>query len=264
MKVPALIAALAGIAMLAAAAFLVLDDDGSGGPEPAGGVDPLEALRALVLLPRLGMDEPPPDDIPGPSYPLATVRPGQRVDLLDSPGGRVVARVGDETEFGSLRRFWVAEVMGDWFGVPAPELGNGELGWIRDDRTVLDVSQTHYSIVADVSEQTVDLRYGDRVLDRIPVTVGTQSSPTPLGEYAVTDGLVGEGVGPYYGCCILALTGHQPNLPSNWLGGDRIAIHGTPDAIGGARSAGCLRASDPDIVSLFARVPLGAPVFIGP
>lgn len=154
--------------------------------------------------------------------------------------------------------------MGDWFGVPAPELGNGELGWIRDDRTVLDVSQTHYSIVADVSEQTVDLRYGDRVLDRIPVTVGSQSSPTPLGEYAVTDGLVGEGVGPYYGCCILALTGHQPNLPSNWLGGDRIAIHGTPDAIGGARSAGCLRASDPDIVSLFARVPLGAPVFIGP
>ena len=29
------------------------------------------------------------------------------------------------------------------------------------------------------------------------------------------------------------------------------------DAIGGARSAGCLRASNPDMVSLFARVPLG-------
>ena len=199
MKVPALNAALAGIAMLAAAAFLVLDDDGSGGPEPAGGVDPRGAPRARPASQarngraRAGR-HPRPHIRPRPSGP------GRRVDLLDSPGGRVVARVGDETEFGSLRRFWVAG-RGDWFGVPAPELGNGELGWIRDDRTVLDVSQTHYSIVADVSEQTVGLRYGDRVLDRIPVTVGSQSSPTPLGEYAVTDGLVGEGVGPYYGCC---------------------------------------------------------------
>ncbi len=264
MKVPAPIAALAMIAALAAAAFLVLDEDDSGGSVEVGAVDPLHGLRAPVLLPRLGIDEPPADEVPGPSYPLATVRPGKTVALRDSPGGSVMERVGDETEFGSLRRFWIAEVRGDWFGLPAPELGNGVLGWIRDDRTVLDISETHYSIVADVSLQQLELRYGDQVLDRIPVTVGSPSSPTPLGRYAVTDGLVGEGVGPYYGCCILALTGHQPNLPANWIGGDRIAIHGTPEAIGGARSAGCLRASDPDMVSLFARVPLGAPVFIIP
>ena len=264
MKVPALIAALVAVVVIAAAAFLILGDAGSDDAGAVGTVDPLEALRAPVLLPRLGVAEPPADDVPGPSYPLATVRAGERVELRDSPGGRVIAEVGDETEFGSVRRFWIAEVRGDWFGVPAPELGNGVLGWIRDDRIILDVSETHYSVVADVSEQQLELRYGDRVLDRIPVTVGSPSSPTPLGRYAVTDGLVGEGVGPYYGCCILALTGHQPNLPANWLGGDRIALHGTPDAIGGARSAGCLRASDPDMVSLFARVPLGAPVFINP
>ena len=43
-----------------------------------------------------------------------------------------------------------------------------------------------------------------------------------------------------YGCCILALSGHQDNLPAGWPGGDRLAIHGG-SGIGSADSAGCLR-----------------------
>ena len=165
MKVPALNAALAGIAMLAAAAFLVLDDDGSGGPEPAGEWT-LEALRAPVLLPRLGMDAARAGRHPRPQL-SARDRPARAAWTCSiRPAAGSSRESGTKPEFGSLRWFLVAEVRGDWFGVPAPELGNGELGWIRDDRTVLDVSQTHYSIVADVSEQTVGLRYGDRVLDR--------------------------------------------------------------------------------------------------
>ena len=260
MKVPAAIAALA---LVAVTGFLLLSgEDDSGGSPPGSADGPLGALRASIPLPDYSLVAPPADDVPGPSYPLATVRAGHTVVLRDRPQGEVIARLGDETEFGSVRRLWIAEVSGDWFGVPAPELGNGQLGWIRDDRTALEVSQTPYSVDVDVSEQSLELRYGDAVLDRIPVTVGSPSSPTPLGSYAVTDGLVGGGLGPYYGCCVLALTGHQPNLPASWLGGDRIAIHGTPDVVGGARSSGCLRASNPDMVSLFARVPLGAPVFI--
>jgi lipoprotein-anchoring transpeptidase ErfK/SrfK len=94
------------------------------------------------------------------------------------------------------------------------------------------------------------------------VTVGSKTSPTPLGKYAVTDGVDGRGLGPWYGCCILALSGHQNSLPAGWIGGNRIAIHGTPGSVGGADSHGCLRASDADMTSLFARVPLGTPVFI--
>jgi lipoprotein-anchoring transpeptidase ErfK/SrfK len=108
----------------------------------------------------------------------------------------------------------------------------------------------------------LELRFGKRLLDRFPVTVGSRTSPTPLGDYFVTDGLVGRGLGPWYGCCVLALSGHQNNLPSGWIGGNRIAIHGTPGSVGGAESHGCLRASDQDMISLFARVPLGTPVFI--
>jgi hypothetical protein len=219
------------------------------------------ALRATVPLPEAHLNPPPPK-VKGPSFPIATVKPGHRIALHASPGGRVVERVGDRTEFGSMRVYWIERVSGAWFGVPTPDLPNGQLAWIRDDRFALDVSQTHFWIDADVPRQTLELHYGDRLLDRFPVTVGSPSSPTPLGDYSVTDGLVGKGLGPWYGCCALALSGRQPNLPAGWIGGDRMAIHGTPGSIGGANSHGCLRASDPDMISLFARVPLGAPVFI--
>jgi hypothetical protein len=221
----------------------------------------IDALRATVPLPDVHVN-PAPSPVKGPSFPIATVRPGHTIALRASPGGRVVARTDDRTEFDSMRVFWIERVQGPWFGVPAPEMPDGQLAWIRDDRFALDVSQTHFWIDANVSRQILELHYGDRLLDRFPVTVGSPTSPTPLGDYSVTDGLVGKGLGPWYGCCALALSGHQPNLPPGWIGGNRMAIHGTPGSIGGANSHGCLRASDPDMISLFARVPLGAPVFI--
>jgi L,D-transpeptidase-like protein len=252
---------------MAVALFVVLTrgedhPEGTRVDAAGGSGDLLSVLRSTVPLPHFSLGPPPPDKVRGPEFPLARVRPGQRVELRDAPGGRVIARLGHLTEFGSARTFWIARRQGAWFGVPAPELGNGRIGWISDNRTALHLAETHYWIVADTSAHLLELHYGNRVLNRFPVTVGSPGSPTPLGDYSVTDGLAGRAVGPYYGCCILALSGHQPHLPPNWLGGDRIAIHGTPGSIGGASSAGCLRASDRDMVQLFARVPLGAPVFI--
>ena len=80
----------------------------------------------------------------------------------------------------------------------------------------------------------------------------------------MTDRISGAAFGPYYGCCILALSGHQPHTPAGWQGGDRLAIHGTdsPGVIGTAVTAGCLRASDSDLHVLMQRVPLGTPVVI--
>jgi hypothetical protein len=228
---------------------------------PSSGNGALDAFRASVPLPQVRL-KPPPDPVGGPSFPLATVRPGHRVALRASPGGPVVARVGDRTEFGSIRVFWIQRVDRGWFGVAAPELPDGQLGWIRDDRFILALSRTHFWITADVFTRQLELHFGNRVLDRFPIGVGSPGSPTPLGQYSVTDGLVGSGLGPWYGCCVLALSGHQPNLPTGWIGGNRMAIHGTNSSIGAANSHGCLRASDPDMIRLFARVPIGAPVFI--
>jgi lipoprotein-anchoring transpeptidase ErfK/SrfK len=96
------------------------------------------------------------------------------------------------------------------------------------------------------------------------VAIGRAGSETPTGRFAVTDKLTGTSYGPYYGCCIMALSGHQPNPPPGWTGGTRLAIHGTdsPATIGTAASAGCLRAGDGDLHQLMRRVPVGTPVSI--
>jgi lipoprotein-anchoring transpeptidase ErfK/SrfK len=229
-------------------------------PTPSGNAA-VDALRASVPVPDVQVN-PPASARRGPRFAIATVKPGRKIALHASPGGRVLKQVGPRTEFGSTRVFWIERVSGAWFGVPTPDLPDGKLAWIKDDRFALDLSQTRFWISADISRRLLRLHYGNRVLQRIRVTVGSQSTPTPLGNYSVTDGLVGRGIGPWYGCCVLALSGHQSNLPSGWIGGNRIAIHGTPGSVGGADSHGCLRASDPDMIYLFARVPLGAPVFI--
>jgi lipoprotein-anchoring transpeptidase ErfK/SrfK len=66
-----------------------------------------------------------------------------------------------------------------------------------------------------------------------------------------------------YGCCLLALSGHQPIVRPGWAGGARIAIHGSPSQlVGEAASAGCLRARNEDLRYLMKRIVLGTPVRI--
>ena len=94
-----------------------------------------------------------------------------------------------------------------------------------------------------------------------PVTIGAPGSDTPTGTFAVTDTFRG-GLNPVYGCCAVALSATQPDVPSGWLGGNLIAFHGTAGTLGVAISHGCVRAADPDVSALVNRVPLGTPVFI--
>ena len=205
---------------------------------------------------------PAPKPPPGPSFDIASVWPGRHVVIRDAPRGRAITRVGARTEFGLPRTFSIAGRSGDWLGVHSPELANGQVGWIRDDREDVQLYSTAYWLQVDLSSRRIGLRYGRRLLERIPVTIGAAGTETPTGDYAVTDVLAGSEIPSYYGCCILALTGHQTNLPAGWIGGDRIAIHGSVGPVGGAASHGCLRASNSDLVQLVARIPLGTPVFI--
>ena len=101
---------------------------------------------------------------------------------------------------------------------------------------------------------------------RLSIDVGRLESPTPTGRFAVTDKLAGSNFSASYGCCILALSAIQPNLPAGWSGGNRIAIHGTlsSGAFGQAVSAGCMHARDADLRYLMRLLPLGTPVVIRP
>jgi hypothetical protein len=195
-----------------------------------------------------------------PAFQIAHVH--KAIALRARPGGRVVARLGRRTEFGSPETLAVVRRRGSWLAVVSTTRPNGRLAWVRAGSVRL--SSTRFSLTLDLSRRRLVLKKGESVLRRMPVGVGRPGSPTPTGRFAVTDELAGASYGPYYGCCIIALSAHQPHLPAGWPGGDRIAIHGTnaPATIGAASSAGCAHARDSDLRVLMRRVPLGTPVFI--
>jgi lipoprotein-anchoring transpeptidase ErfK/SrfK len=187
---------------------------------------------------------------------------GSSIALHSSARGPVVARLGTTTEFGSPLRLGVVKDRGRWLGVVSTRLPNGRLGWVK--RSEVYLGTTEISLELDLSSRRLLVKRGDTVVRRMVVGVGRPSSPTPQGRFAVTDKLSGYRYSAAYGCCIVALSAHQPNLPAGWTGGNRIAIHGTNDAssIGVASSAGCPHAGYADMQALMRRVPLGAPVFI--
>jgi len=204
----------------------------------------------------------PPAAAPEPRGRWTTARITRRTTLRARPGGRVVARIGTRTEFGSPRVLGVTGRRGRWLRVIAAERPNGRPAWIA--RRAARLGATDVSIRVDRSRRRLTVRRAGRVLRRLPVAVGRPGTPTPLGRFAVTDRLHSSRADSPYGCCAVALSGHQTELLEGWPGGDRLAVHGTPnpETIGDAVSLGCLRASRRDMRMLMRSVPLGAPVFI--
>ena len=63
-----------------------------------------------------------------------------------------------------------------------------------------------------------------KVVRKLQVAIGRRGNPTPKGRFTVTDKLRVTDPGSPYGCCVLALTGHQ-NRPAAGLAGRRPAGH---------------------------------------
>ena len=121
-----------------------------------------------------------------------------------------------------------------------------------------------WSLNADLSKRKLEVRHNGKTVRTMSIGVGRTDHPTPQGRFAVTDKLRVSDPGSPYGCCVLALTGHQTRLPQGWPGGDRLAVHATRDLSGlGKRvSLGCMRTDPRDTKWMMKRVPLGTPVFI--
>jgi L,D-transpeptidase catalytic domain len=191
-----------------------------------------------------------------------TARVLRATALRAAPGGRRVGRLRRRTEFGSPKVVSVLRRRGGWLRVVVPERPNGRPAWVRAAATrpgAVDVS-----IHVDRSARRLVVRRGDRVLRRVRVAVGRPGTETPTGRFAVTDKLRTRRPDSPYGCCAIALSGHQTKLLPGWPGGDRLAIHATPQAetIGQAASLGCLQAPTRAMRKLLRAVPLGAPVFV--
>jgi hypothetical protein len=186
---------------------------------------------------------------------------GATVGLRAAPGSaRVLATAARTTEFGSPTTFAVTGFRGRWAEVISPLLPNGVLGFVAVRQ--LRLRHVRVAVDVDLSARRLRVWLGGAIVRRVQVAIGASASPTPIGRFAVTDQLTGLYTSSY-GCCILALSGHQTHLPPGWTGGDRLAIHGG-GGIGSAVSSGCLHAGEPDLRWLLRRVPLGTQVVIHP
>jgi L,D-transpeptidase catalytic domain len=228
--------------------------------ESSGG-DGDDDTRDFVPAQGGPLEEPFPTE-PRKAACYSTAYLPQPTVLYTQPGGRERLRITARTEWGSPRVLGVLEQRGDWLGVQAAELRNGEIAWVPRERARTDC--VRWSLHADLSKRRLLVRRDGRTVRKMRVAVGRRGNPTPKGRFTVTDKLRVTDPGSPYGCCVLALSGHQTNLPDYWPGGDRLAVHATSDesSIGRPVSLGCLRAESRRARWLIETVPLGAPIFI--
>lgn len=197
---------------------------------------------------------------PGSGALVATVL--HRTGMRSSPGGRVFAAVSTKTIFGSPQVLSVARTSGRWLGVVSPQAGNNHLGWIPASDTSL--GRVNWELKVSLAARMVTVLDNGRALKHYTVAIGRPTAPTPTGRFAVTDRLTtGDPSGPY-GCCILALSAEAPHAIQDWSGGNRIAIHSTPEtsSIGLPISHGCLRLTLAEGRWLINHIPLGTPALI--
>jgi L,D-transpeptidase-like protein len=190
---------------------------------------------------------------------VAAIRPGHRLALHVRPNGHTVGVLGSRTVYGSQLTMPVVRMRGDWLGVMTAAMPNGHIGWVKAQAGALAFGRVRLELEADLSRQMLRVWAHGRVVRRIRVGIGRAGSATPTGRFSITDKMPGSWLGSGYGCCLLALSGSQPNPPPGWTGGARIAIHGGGY---GAVSAGCLHASTADLRYLMRVVRLGMPIVI--
>src|SRR3954471_19656766 len=117
-----------------------------------------------------GPTAPKPAPKPQPAFSIVHLPPGRTVALRSKPGGRVIAHVSSTTQFGSGTTLAVAASRGHWIGVTSTDIPNGTLGWLKRDG--LRASTTHMAIRIDLSQRSLELRDGRRLIRHASVGIG--------------------------------------------------------------------------------------------
>ncbi|MFC0042478.1 L,D-transpeptidase [Actinomadura rayongensis] len=199
-----------------------------------------------------------------PSYEIATAR-GKRIDVFRTPdGGAPWKTLTSPNSYGAPRVFRVSGVRDGWLDVYLPLRPNGVRGWIRAS----DVTLSRTTLRLSISERALrfTVHDGDRVLRTGPVATGTGGTPTPTGQFFVTELVKPADPGGPYGAYAFGLSGYSPTLTRFAGGPGQIAVHGTnaPGRLGSRASHGCVRVANTDVTWMARHLPLGAPVDILP
>jgi hypothetical protein len=179
---------------------------------------------------------------------------------------RIVGTVRSTSKYyGVPITIWVeaTNAAGMWGKVQLPYVWPRTDGWIRLGG--LTRSHTDVLVTVDLSQHTVRVYRSGNLRYRVRAATGASSSPTPPGDYVVTD-RVPFAAGGALGSFAFGLSGIQARLPAGWSGGNQLAIHGTdePWSIGRSVSAGCVRVSEWSLSRFEPLLRLGTPVIVTP
>lgn len=229
----------------------------------------LFAIIVLAVAPSaLGAPEPA---APTPAASWAAQLRGPVV-ARSAPraGARVVNRVDSRTAFWRRpqRLLVLSGVVRDdagagWIRVRLTDRPNGSSGFIPV--RAVRLSRSVIRVRVRIGARTVNLLRNGRRIASYPAAVGTSSTPTPVGLFAIQDPVPSSArqrsyLGPY----ILTLTAYSTVLTSFMGGNGLVAIHGTSSdaSLGRAVSHGCIRVSNRAVSRLYGLVRPGTPVEI--
>ncbi len=227
-------------------------------PEP---VAPSTPAAASPPSPEASPSVTPPADYTGHEAVgmVATVQE-ELISPLDAPDGEPVIEMANPARPGVPLVFLVVGGEGDWLQVQLPMRPNGSTGWIQSSE--VELASLSYALHVSTADRTVTLTRNGEQLEVFDAAIGTGDTPTPTGEYFITELLrpTNEGYGPY----AFGISAFSEVLTSFGGGPGQIGLHGTPDesSIGQAASHGCIRLNNDDISRLAEILPLGTPITI--
>jgi lipoprotein-anchoring transpeptidase ErfK/SrfK len=237
-------------------------------PQPAigalaTGLQPVAiSVGSIAMLPA---DPTYQEERPKPSL-LVHVRAGMAVRARPDTNAQAIGTMPSSSKYYRLPLVaWVQEVSdnGRWGRVEIPYTWPHRTGWIL--LRGLPSESTWVTVEVDLSRHRITLERRGHPAFSMRAATGAPSTPTPSGNYFVTD-RVPFSVGSSYGAFAFGISGIQPRVPAGSTGGNQLAIHGTnsPSLIGRSVSAGCLRVSESSLHRLLPLLRLGTPVVIHP
>ncbi|MGN6695234.1 MAG: L,D-transpeptidase [Aquihabitans sp.] len=195
------------------------------------------------------------------SYPVADAA-GPLVHLYEQPDVPLASMPSmvKPTWEGLPVVFLVIEDKGPWLHVRVSSRPNNMTAWVS--RSEVRLRTVPNRVLIEVGARRVTVFHGDQVIMQSPVAVGTDRTPTPLGNFFVDGAVkVPYDTGPY-GAYQVSVSGFSDVLQSFGGGVGQIAMHGTnrPDLIGQNVSNGCIRMTNENITKMVQLAPLGTPV----
>ena len=196
--------------------------------------------------------------------PTSSHQPIPRVGLNSAGVSKVSAgyQFDNPTYFKNPLVMQVLEEHGDWLKVLIQARPNHTEGWVK--ASDVDVTSTNYKMVLSLADRHLTVYDGDEVAAQTDVVIGKSTTPTPLGDFYLSEKIAQKNASGAYGPWILSTNGYSEALDLFDNGLPVVAFHGTnqPNLIGTEASNGCIRMPNDVVTQLAEMLPAGTPIEI--